>query len=322
MPGPLSGKLVAVTGAAGFIGARLAGRLAQDQCTLLRVFRSNAPPIVDAVARVIDLSGDVGDRAICDRLVEADVIFHLAAQTSVAEAAARPDRDLDANVTPMRQLLAACRERTRRPTVLFAGTVTEAGVPARLPVNEDALDDPITVYDRHKLIAERELKTAARRGEVFGATLRLCNVYGPGAHGRRADRDVLNRMISAAMIGQPLTIYGDGGQIRDYVFVDDVVDAFLLAAAHAGRVNANHFVIGSGRGTTIRAAFECVAARAERATGRPVRVTSVAPPMPLGDIERRNCIADHTRFTAATGWRPSVDLSEGIDRTIEALACV
>ena len=66
---------------------------------------------------------------------------------------------------------------------------------------------------------------------MCGATLRLANVYGPGAHGRRADRDVLNRMIGAAMIGQPLTIYGTGEYVRDYIFVEDVVDAFVAAAA-------------------------------------------------------------------------------------------
>ncbi len=89
-------------------------------------------------------------------------------------------------------------QRGRRPIVLFAGTVTEAGIPSRLPVDEDAPDDPITIYDRHKLMAEQDLKAAAVNGDVRGATLRLANVYGPGARGQRADRDVLNRMIKTA----------------------------------------------------------------------------------------------------------------------------
>ena len=270
---------------------------------------------------VIDLHGDVGDRAIWERVVDADVIFHLAAQTSVAVAEANPERDFHANVTPMRQLLAACRACRRRPAVMFAGTVTEAGLPEKLPVNEDAADDPITVYDRHKLMAERDLKAAATRGDVEGVTLRLANVYGPGAHGRQADRDVLNRMIGAAIAGRPLTVYDRGDQVRDYVFVDDVVDAFMAAAVNRARVNGEHFVIGSGQGTTIREAFELIAARVERSTGRAVPVTSVAPPAPTPAIERRNFIADHARFSAATGWRPNVGLAEGIDRTIEALTC-
>ena len=322
MPGALSGKVVAVTGAAGFIGGRLAARVAQDAGTLLRVSRSPAPPLENTAATIVDLLGDVRERAIWEQVVAADAIFHLAAQTSVAVANDDPERDFHANVTPMRHLLAACRQWRRRPMVVFAGTVTQSGLPATLPINEDAPDDPITVYDRHKLMAERDLTAAANRGDVYGTTLRLANVYGPGAHGRRADRDVLNRMIAAAMIGQPVTVHGSGEQVRDYVFVDDVVDAFVLAAVSAPIVNGGYFLIGSGHGTTIRTAFELVAARVARSTGRRVEVTSVAPPMPLSDIEQRNFIADHSRFSAATGWRPKVDLADGIDRTVEALTCV
>ena len=138
--------------------------------------------------------------------------------------------DFHANVMPIRHLLAACARRAPRPIVVFAGTVTEAGIPSRLPVNEDEPDNPITAYDRHKLIAENDLKAAAAQGVVRGATLRLSNVYGPGRDGKPHDRDVLNRMIRAALAAEPLTVYGSGEYMRDYVFVEDVVDAFLRAA--------------------------------------------------------------------------------------------
>ncbi len=164
--------------------------------------------------------------------------------------------------------------------MLFAGTVTQAGMPSRLPVDEDAPDDPITVYDRHKLIAEEDLKTAAAQGIVRGATLRLANVYGPGGHGRKRDRDVLNRMIKTAIAGGPLTVFGTGEYLRDYVFVEDVVDAFLMAAVHPEQVNRPPLRGGSGRGISIRDAFELVAARVERLTGRHVPVTTTEPAAP------------------------------------------
>jgi UDP-glucose 4-epimerase len=317
----LSGGTVAVTGAAGFLGGRLVDRLARDAGTVIRVARSTQAPLEQSAATVIDVAGDVRDRGVWDRIVDADVIFHLAAQTSASTAAVNPDADFQANVAPMRHLLAASRDRKRQPIVLFAGTVTEAGVAARLPVDEDAPDDPITVYDRHKLMAEKELKSAAAEGVVRGATLRLSNVFGPGAHGRRADRDVLNRMIGAAVQGRPLTVHGTGEYVRDYVFVEDVVDAFLMAAARPERVNARHFVIGSGHGISIREAFELVAARVARLTGRHVDVTTTEPPAPMSAIEQRHFVADHSRFSTATGWRPAWSLAEGIDRTIEALTC-
>jgi UDP-glucose 4-epimerase len=294
-----SGKVVAVTGATGFIGSRMVNRLAAFDCRIIEVTRS-----------------DWGAAA------EADVIFHFAAQTSARVAEQDALLDFEANVTPMRRLLAACQPSRQLPVVVFAGTVTQAGVASTLPVNEDASDHPVTVYDRHKLMAEETLKTAARRGEIRGVSLRLSNVYGPGAHGRTRDRDVLNRMIVLALRGEPLTVYGDGGCVRDYLFIDDAVDAFLAAAANVEHVNGRYFVVGTGRGISIRDAFELVAARVGRRTGRPVAVTSTPSPAPLSAIEQRHFIADSSRFSAATGWRPTWTLRDGIDRTIEVLACV
>lgn len=317
----MRGKTVAVTGAGGFLGGHLVDRLAGVDCRIVRVTRSSPPSNAHRTARVTEVAGDVADRGVWDRLVDADVIFHFAAQTSAAAAADNPDADFAANVTPMRHLLAACRDRGRRPMVLFAGTVTQAGIPPRLPVNEDAPDDPITIYDRHKLMAEGDLVRAALEGSVCGVTLRLSNVYGPGANGRSSDRDVLNRMIKAALRGQPLTVYGNGGYVRDYVFIDDIIDAFLLAAAHPERVSGRYYVVGSGCGVTIRQAFELVAARVRQMTGRRVPVAVAEPAQALSPIEQRSFVADPARFSAATGWHPAWSLSAGIDRTIEAFTC-
>lgn len=295
-----NGKTVAVSGAGGFVGGRLVHRLAAASCRIVRIERGAAWDCV---------------------VSEADVVFHFAAQTSTAVADEDPGADFAANVAPMRSLLDACRRTRRRPVVIFAGTVTQSGIPARIPVNEDVADRPLTVYDRHKLIAENALKTAASEGIVSGSTLRLSNVYGPGAPGRNKDRDVLNRMIAAAIRGEPLTVYGAGDSVRDYVFVEDVVDAFLMAAVRHEQLNGRHYVIGSGSGTTIRRAFELIATRAEALTGTRVPVLTAEPPAALSPIERRHFIADPSRFSALTGWRAAWSLSDGIDRTIEALRC-
>jgi UDP-glucose 4-epimerase len=319
VPGSLTGKTIAVTGAAGFIGSRVVDRVAADAAQVIRVARV-ARPSIETAANVIDVIGDVTDRATWDQLADADIVFHFAARTSESGANDNTDEDFHANVMPVRHLLAACGQRRRRPTVVFAGTVTEAGIASRLPVNEDEPDNPITAYDRHKLMAENDLKAAAAQGVVSASTLRLSNVYGPGATGKAHDRDVLNRMISAALRGEPLTVYGTGEYVRDYVFVDDVADAFLRAAAHAEKINGRHFIVGSGRGVTIRGAFELIAARVETLTGRRVPVITADPPAALSDLQQRHFVADPSRFSAATGWRPSWSLSDGIDRTIEALA--
>lgn len=296
----LRGGTIAVTGGSGFIGGRLIERLAAVDCRVIRV------PVRDPDA--------------VERLAGADIVFHLAAQTSAAVAAADPAADFSSNVDPMRRLLDACRAHGKRPIVIFAGTVTEAGVPPALPVSEDLHDDPVTVYDRHKLMAERDLAAAAGAGIVAGVTLRLANVYGPGAPAGR-DRGVLNQMIQRAMAGGCVTIYGDGVAVRDYIFIDDVVDAFLAAAANAAALSGRYFVIGSGHGVRIRDAFALVAARVEARLGRRVPVVTVTSPADESAIDRRDFIADSSRFTTATGWRPRWSLTDGIDRTIAAALC-
>jgi len=298
-----AGKTIAVTGASGFIGGGIVDRLAAVDCRIIRVARS-----------------EFGDPAAWRHAAEADVVFHLAAQTSAAAAAQNSAEDFAANVAPLRALLAACRERGRRPIVIFAGTVTQCGVAARLPVNEDTADEPVTVYDRHKLIAEQDLKRAAAEGAVRGTSLRLANVYGPG-NGNRADRHILNRMIRTALSGDALTVYGAGNFVRDYVFIDDVLDAFVMAATAIEQVNGRHFVIGSGRGTAIRDAFNLVSARVAAATGRRAPVVSARPPDSLSEIDQRHFVADSSRFAAATGWHAKWCLADGIDRTIEVWRC-
>jgi nucleoside-diphosphate-sugar epimerase len=269
-------------------------------------------------AHIQDVEGNISDRAVWEGILEdVNIVFHFAAQTSVYVAAEDPQADLEINVLPMLHLLETCRRRGCQPTVVFAGTVTEVGLPVDLPVNETHPDQPLTVYDLHKCIAESYLKHYVREGVVRGTVLRLANVYGPGPKSSSADRGLLNGMIRKALRGETLTIYGHGKYMRDYVYVEDAAQAFLRAGAKIDPVNGRHFVIGSGKGHTLAEVLNLVADRVALRTGQRVSVIHTAPPTQQSPIEARNFVADTTGFAQATGWTARVSLVEGIDLTIE-----
>ena len=314
------GKTLIVTGGSGQIGSSLIRALSGLPCRIISVSRSKAggERPATSLAHLTEIRGDIRDRAIWPKLLQgADFVFHFAAQTSAYRANADPSADFEVNALPVLRLLEYCHAQNRTPAVLFAGTVTEIGLPARLPVDESFAERPITIYDIHKLLAEKYLLMAALSGVMQATVLRLANVYGPGPLARGTGRGVLNLMIQRAVHGESLTVYGDGTLLRDYVFVDDVVRAFLLAGARMDAVNGKFFVIGSGRKQPIGDAVKLIAERTARKTGRQATVQHLPPPEGLLPIEQRNFVADTTRFRHATGWKPEVSLEEGIDRTID-----
>lgn len=314
------GKRILVTGSSGYLASNLIESLKNTPCTICRLSRNATRLIpVDGAAHVIDLTGDVSLRATWEQALEnVDFVFHFAAQTSVYVASENPLADLESNVLPMLHLLESCRVKDWQPVILFSGTVTEAGIPVRWPVDETHPDRPTNVYDLHKWMAEGYLKCYIDQGLVRGAVLRLANVYGPGPKSSSGDRGVLNMMIRKALKGETLTVYGKGDYLRDYVHVQDVVRAFLMAGANIQSVNGQHFVIGSGQGHTLAEAFNLVADRVAFKTEQRVSVVHIEPPMPQASIESRNFVADSQRFTKATGWQARWSLIQGIDSTIEA----
>ncbi|MBI2890644.1 MAG: NAD-dependent epimerase/dehydratase family protein [Nitrospirae bacterium] len=316
----LAGKRLLITGAAGYIGSGLALRLKEIPCRLVRLARrpENLPPL-RGPATIQDIGGDVRRKETWSQVLPGvDVVFHLAAQTSSTAADNAPLEDLNSNVVSMLHLLESCRSLGSSPMVILAGTVTQAGIPERVPVDESHPDRPVTAYDLNKWAAEQYLMLYVRRRIVRGTCLRLPNIFGPGPRSSRADRGILNMMIRRALEGEPLTVYGAGDAIRDFLFVTDTVDAFVRAAAMPDLVNGRHFVLGSGIGTSIADSLRLVRERVALKTGTRVELRQVDPPAPLPPIEARNFIADTARFQSATGWRPTVSLADGIDRTIEA----
>jgi UDP-glucose 4-epimerase len=178
------------------------------------------------------------------------------------------------------------------------------------PVDEDRAPDPLCVHAVHKLAVEQYLKLY---GHIYGLTFssaRLTNPYGPGQPRERTGYGVINRMIHQALAGNALTVYGDGLQRRDYIYIDDAVDALLALAecpASAGRT----YNVGSGIGTPL-----IEMARTISRMAGPGRIETVEWPVLAELIETGDFVADITRIRRELAWAPRVTLAEGLERTV------
>ena len=312
-------KRILITGSSGYIAWNLIRQLVEFECTII-CFSRKADKIAKqkGIANLEFIEGSYQDVVVFNKaVINVDIIFHLASQTSVYEAEKNPLADYEANVKPMQLLLEVCRKEANCPIIIFSGTSTQCGMPEKLPVDENVIDHPITTYDFHKLQAERWLKFYTKQGWVKGVSLRLTNVYGPGPKSSSADRGILNKMISKAIREEELTIYGTGDYLRDYIYIEDVVSALLLATIHIKDLNGKHFILGSGEGTTINDAITMVGELVSHHTGKIVAVKRVEMPPDLLKIEFRNFIADVSSLKQQATFDVHYSLENGINKTID-----
>jgi UDP-glucose 4-epimerase len=308
---------ILITGAGGYLGARLVDALAAGGHTVRRASRRElaphpSPHVVDTIV------GDTSSREMWQRAVAGcSAIVHLAAQTSTYVANADPLRDLEVNLRPLYLLLDELRRTDQQPLVVLAGAATQVGLTDTQPVDERFPDRPITIYDLHKLQAEQLLLYHHRMGSIRAACLRLANVYGPGPASSAPDRGVINMMVRRALREEDLTIYGTGQYVRDYLFIEDAIAAFVATLERAADASGRYYVVGSGQGHTVADAIKLVALAAEK-RGKHPRVTHVPMPDTASPIESRNFVADSSALTSATGWRAQTSLDAGIERTFAA----
>ena len=302
-----------VTGAAGFIGSTLVDRLLADGHSVVGVddLSSGRLANLDAARAATAFEFAQADIAHADLIAlladtRPDVVFHLAAQIDVRRSVADPEFDAAVNVVGTVRLAEAARRAGVRKVVHTSSGGSIYGVPQQYPTSEQTPPDPASPYAASKLSGEVYLNTFRHLYGMDCSHIAPANVYGPrqDPHG---EAGVVAIFIKAMLAGEPTRIYGDGSNTRDYVFVDDVVDAFVAASGTAG--GGQRFNIGTGVETTDRRLHSVVAA----AAGAPddPRIE----PARLGDL-KRSCL-DPRRAELVLGWRPKVDLEAGVARTVE-----
>jgi nucleoside-diphosphate-sugar epimerase len=313
------GKNILVTGGNGYLGSNLINILKDIECRITILDRiQNTKINKSCKAEITEFISDLRSPGLWNEFIDKiDIIFYFAGQTSVYKANENPKEDFEINVLPIFNLLETCRLTKWNPSLIFSGTVTVTGIPEKLPVDEMTPDNPVTVYDLHKQIAENYLKYYSNQGIIKNAILRLANVYGPGPISTSADRGILNMMARKAINCEDLTLYGKGDFLRDYIFIDDVISSFLLAAVNINIMKGRHYLVASGVSHTVKEAFEMVIENTLLITGKEVKLISVAPPLTLSLIESRNFVTNISSIKMVSGWSPKVSLKEGIIETIK-----
>jgi UDP-glucose 4-epimerase len=314
----LRGARVLITGGAGMIGSAIAhlavaqGAAVTVLDAMLPLYGGNRFNLEGIWDRITFVPGDIRDFELLRRqVVGMDYIFSLAAQVSYVDSNTDPLLDLDINCRGHLNLLNACAAANRGARLLFTSSRFVYGTIEYNPVDEGHPFNCLSIYGIHKLAGEKYYRFYHDAHGMAAVSVRIANPYGPRQQMKHSKYGIVNWFIRLALDGQPLTVFGEGGQRRDYIFVEDVAEAAVaatLAPGTAGQV----YNLGSGTGTPFIDMAKMVA---EVIPGTEVK--QVAWPADRYFVETGDYISDITKLVQATGWRPRISMAEGIRRTAD-----
>lgn len=311
-----SGQRVLISGGLGFIGSHLARRLVQLGARVSIVDNrdplsgANRFNIADIEKQIRLIPADVNDRKRMEPLLSGhQFLFRLAAQTSHLGSMQDPRKDLEANAVAQLTALEFCRKHNPGIRIIFASTRQIYGRPQYLPVDENHPFAPVDFNGVSKLAGDLYHVVCCRNYDMWTSVLRLTNVYGPHMRIKDARQNFIGWWFRQLLEGAQIQVYGEGKQIRDLNYIDDVVEAFLLCAAHP-----------SARGQVYNLGAEPVNLLAlaqlmiEVNGGGTYRLASF--PEELKKIDIGDYYGDYARIRTSLGWTPRITLREGIERTL------
>jgi len=317
-PARFQGKRALVTGGAGFIGSTLAIRLVGEGAevtiadAMISEYGGNLFNLEPVRERVRLNYCDVRDEHLMALMVEGmDFVFHLAAQVSHVKSLSDPYPDIDINIKGTVALMEAVRKVNPRAVVVRSGTRGEYGAAAKLPVSEDAPTHPRGLYEISLLTSEKILLMYHEVHGIPVVHLRVTNTYGPRAQMKTSHYGLANWLIRLALEGKPITIMGDGLYQRDFLYVDDCVEAILRAAltkACYGQV----LNVGRDDPSTFKALAETIVAAVPGAT-----LTHVEFSPERRAQEPGHFYSDISKIHRLTDWRPRVPLADGVRATVD-----
>ena len=318
MNNPFKNANVLITGGLGFIGSNLAIRLVSFGANVTLVDNMlprqggnlfNIEPVKNQVH--VNFS-DIRNELSMNHLVQGkDYIFHLAGQVNHVDSMRNPIKDLDINCKGTLVLLEACVHNNPEAKIIFAGTRGEYGKSVHLPVNEDHPTNPVGIYAITNLTAEKMVLVYHNVKDLHGVCLRITNTFGPRHQMMHDEYGVLNWFIRKALDNEAIPVFGDGKILRDFLFVDDLIDV-LLKCAITTEAYGEVYNVGSGKGISFRELAETIVTVA--GTGS---VTYVPFTRERKEVEPGDYVANIRKIRRAVGWSPKISLEVGIRKTVE-----
>jgi UDP-glucose 4-epimerase len=293
-----------VVGGGGFIGTHLVERLSGDGYSV-RVYDRSPNRFRSAPSGVEYVEGDLGNHGLIREAVEGmEVVFHLVSTTLPKTSNDDPIYDVRSNLVDTIQLLEACVEAGVRKVVFSSSGGTVYGPPETVPIPEDHPTNPISSYGIVKLTIEKYLGLFHHLYGLDYTALRISNPYGP-YQDPAGQQGAISVFLNRIRTGQPITIWGDGNVVRDYLYVSDLVDALELAAEV--ETSSKVFNIGHGHGASLNELLEMIAAV--------VGEWAVVEYLPGRPLDVPVSVLDIGRAESELGWSPRTELAEGIART-------
>jgi len=308
---------VLLTGGLGFIGSNLARTLVSFGAkvtildSLMRPYGGNMSNLKDIKDKVKIIKKDVRDGLIVKKAVKnKEFIFHLAAQVDQTIAMKNPRLDLEINLGGTVNVLENCRLYNKKVKIIYTSSRVAIGEPEYLPVDEEHPIDPKNVYGINKMAAEKYCILYNRVHDSRTTVLRLSNVYGPRAQLKHPHYGVLNLFIGYVLTNRTIPIFGDGNQTRDYVFVEDVVKALVLAAENEKSVG-EVFLVGSGTETKLIDVAEMIIDNVGKGDYQ-----FVPYPYTLEKTDIMRFAVNYNKIRKFLGWIPETALRNGISTTV------
>jgi UDP-glucose 4-epimerase len=312
-----AGRSVLITGGLGFIGSNLARRLADLDAkvtlvdSLIPDYGGNRFNIAGYEERVCVDIADVRDPYSMRALVQSqDVIFNLAGQVSHIDSMTDPFTDLEINARSQLSILEACRYENPTVKIVYAGTRQQYGKPRYLPLDEDHLQAPTDVNGVNKLAGEWYHIVYHTAYGLRTTSLRLTNTFGPRQLIKHNRQGFIGWFIRQAVEDKPIQLYGDGSQLRDLTYVDDVVDAFLRAGA-SDAVNGCVFNLGGSAPVSLGELAHLIVRVAGQGSVEFIPWPPDRKKIDIGDV-----YSSYDRIEQALGWQPATPLADGLAQTI------